>query len=37
MLLTVTDVEYLGDYVLLCTFNDGVGKRPGSFIEISGI
>lgn len=27
MLLTVTDVEYLGDYVLLCTFNDGVRKK----------
>ena len=24
MLLTVTDVEYLGDYTLLCTFSTGV-------------
>ena len=23
MLLTVTDVEYLGDYMLLCTFSTG--------------
>lgn len=23
MLLTVTDVEYLGDYTLLCTFSTG--------------
>ena len=27
MLLTITDVEYLGDYTLLCTFNDGVRKK----------
>ena len=23
MLLTITDVEYLGDYTLLCSFNNG--------------
>ena len=27
MILTVTDVEYLGHYTLLCTFNDGARKR----------
>ncbi len=27
MLLTVKDVEYMGDYTLLCTFSDGVRKR----------
>ena len=27
MLLTVTDVEYLGDYTLLCTFSNGVRKK----------
>ena len=27
MILTVTDVEYLGGYVLLCTFSDGVTKK----------
>ena len=27
MILTVKDVEYVGDYVLLCTFNNGVRKR----------
>jgi hypothetical protein len=27
MILTVTDVDYLGGYTLLCTFNDGVKKR----------
>lgn len=27
MILTVTDVEYLGDYTLLCTFNDGAQKK----------
>ncbi len=26
MILTVTDVEYLGEYTLMCTFNDGVRK-----------
>lgn len=26
-MLTVTDVEYLGNYSLLCTFNDGVRKK----------
>ncbi len=26
MILTVTDVEYMGDYILKCTFNDGVIK-----------
>jgi hypothetical protein len=27
MILKVTDVDYLGDYTLLCTFNDGAKKR----------
>lgn len=27
MLLTVKDVEYMGDYTLLCTFSDGVRRR----------
>jgi hypothetical protein len=27
MILKVTDVEYLGDYSLLCKFNNGVRKR----------
>ena len=27
MILTVTNVDYLGDYTLLCTFNDGVKKK----------
>ena len=27
MILTITDVDYLGDYTLLCTFNDGVKKK----------
>ncbi len=27
MLLSVTDVEYLGDYTLLCTFSDGARKK----------
>jgi hypothetical protein len=27
MILNVTDVEYLGDYTLQCTFNDGSIKR----------
>ena len=27
MILAVKDVEYLGDYTLLCTFNDGVKKK----------
>lgn len=27
MILTIKDVDYLGDYTLLCTFNDGVKKR----------
>ena len=27
MILTVRDVDYLGDYTLLCTFNDGVKKK----------
>ena len=27
MLLTIIDVEYLGDYTLLCVFNDGVKKK----------
>lgn len=27
MMLTVKEVEYLGDYTLLCTFNDGVRKQ----------
>lgn len=27
MILTITDVEYLGDYTLLCTFNDGARKK----------
>lgn len=27
MMLTVKEVEYLGDYTLLCTFSDGVRKR----------
>lgn len=26
-MLTVTDVEYLENYTLLCTFNDGVSKK----------
>lgn len=26
-MLTVTDVEYLGNYSLLCTFSDGIRKR----------
>jgi hypothetical protein len=26
-LLTVTDVKYLGDYVLRCAFNSGVVKK----------
>lgn len=26
MILTVTDVEYVKDYTLRCTFNDGVVK-----------
>lgn len=26
-MITVTDVEYLGDYSLLCTFNDGKRKK----------
>ena len=24
MILTVTDVEYMGEYTLMCTFSDGV-------------
>ena len=27
MILTVKDVEYVGDYTLICTFIDGVAKR----------
>ena len=27
MILTVKDVEYAGDYTLICTFSDGVTKR----------
>ena len=27
MILTIKDVDYLGDYTLLCTFNDGVTKK----------
>ncbi len=27
MLLTVTDVEYLGNYSLLCTFNTGEKRK----------
>ena len=27
MILTVTDVEYVGDYTLLCTFSDGARKK----------
>ena len=27
MILTVKDVEYVGDYILICTFSDGVTKR----------
>lgn len=27
MLLSVKNVDYLGDYTLLCTFNDGVKKK----------
>ena len=26
MILTVTDVEYMGEYTLMCTFSDGVIK-----------
>lgn len=26
-MIIVTDVEYLGDYSVLCTFNDGKRKR----------
>lgn len=27
MILAVKDVDYLGGYTLLCTFNDGVRKK----------
>jgi hypothetical protein len=27
MLLTITDVEYLGDYTLLCTFSTGECRK----------
>lgn len=27
MLLTITDVEYLGDYTLLCSFNNGKRRK----------
>ena len=27
MLLTITDVEYLGDYSLLCSFNNGERRK----------
>lgn len=27
MILSVKNVDYLGDYTLLCTFNDGVRKK----------
>ncbi|MBQ7683904.1 MAG: DUF2442 domain-containing protein, partial [Bacteroidaceae bacterium] len=27
MLLTITDVEYLGDYTLLCTFSTGERRK----------
>lgn len=27
MLLTITDVEYLGDYTLLCSFNNGERRK----------
>ena len=27
MILSVKNVDYLGDYTLLCTFNDGVKKK----------
>lgn len=27
MLLTVTDVEYLGEYMLLCSFNNGERRK----------
>ena len=39
MILTVKDVDYLGDYTLLCTFNDGVTKKVdfAASFEISGI
>ncbi len=33
MILTVKDVDYLGDYTLLCTFNDGVTKK----VDLSSI
>lgn len=27
MLLTITDVEYLGEYMLLCSFNNGQRRK----------
>ena len=27
MMLTITDVEYLGEYTLLCTFSNGERRR----------
>ena len=27
MILTITDVEYLGEYTLLCTFNNGERRK----------
>lgn len=27
MILTIKEVDYLGDYTLLCTFNDGAKKK----------
>lgn len=27
MILTITDVEYLGEYTLLCTFSNGERRR----------
>ena len=29
MILTVTDIEYMGQYTLMCTFSDGVIKIEG--------
>lgn len=35
MILTIKDVDYLGDYTLLCTFNDGAKKKVDNGADIA--
>ena len=36
MILNVTNVEYAGDYVLVCTFNNGTKSNPCLSADILG-